>query len=51
MHKMYCIIVPELSRLKKIKIQEYQGIEGLIDIHTKQDILIANKITKILNKF
>lgn len=47
----YSLIRKGIRVGKKIKIEEYEGIEGLIDIHTKQDILIANKVFKILNKF
>ena len=43
----YSLIKKGIRVGKKIKIEEYQGIAGLVDIHSKQDILIANSFLKI----
>ena len=45
----YSLIKKGIRVGKKIKIEEYDGIPGLIDIHSKQDILIANKIFRFIN--
>ena len=33
---------------KKVKIEPYSGLEGLVDIHNKQDFKIALEISKII---
>lgn len=44
----YSLIKKGLRVGKKIKIVPYDGVEGLIDIHNKNDLILANKISSII---
>lgn len=43
----YHLIKKGLRVGKKVKVEPYDGIEGLVDIHDKNDLILAKKISSI----
>ena len=44
----YRLIKKSLRVGKKVKVEPYDGIEGLVDIHDKNDLMLAKKISSII---